>query len=413
MTTPVVITGVGVVSPVGNDAVSAWNSVRNGRSGIATLTGIDLDGMSVRIGGEVRGFDASSVMQPCDARKQDAHARYGIAAAIEAAGQAGLLGEGAVAPERLGVVVATGYGPTSMVHEGTRTLDARGPRAVPPGLTVYGSADAASAYLSVRLGARGPSHAVSAACASGTIALGEAMRTVRHGYADVMVVVGAEDALTRQDIASTANTRALARDRNGDPEGACRPFDRARSGFVMSAGGAALVVESEAVAERRGARPLAVVRGYGVSSDGYHPTAPDPTGAGAASAMAAALRDAGVTQRDIGYINAHGTGTVLNDATELAAITTVWGPGGAGVPISSTKSTTGHLLGAAGTLEAVLCVMALRDQVLPPTINLDDPEFPEFDLVPHRARGAEFDLVVSNSFGFGGHNASLVLEGVV
>lgn len=411
MNETVCVTGVGIVSPVGNSADQAWKAVCAGESGIATLSRVDLTDMSVHIGGEVKDFDPSTVMPPVDARKQDSHAWYGIGAAVEAVEASGLLADDrGPAPDRLGVVVATGYGPTKMVHAGTRTLDSRGPRAVPPGLTVFGSSDAVPAYLSLRYGAMGPSHAVSAACASGTIALGEAFRAIRHGYADAVVVVGAEDSLTRLDVASTANTRALTRSWNDEPTRASRPFDRSRSGFVMSAGAAALVLEAGSLVERRGARPLATLRGYGVSTDAYHLTAPHPEGAGAVLAMRQALVDAQLTPEEVDYVNAHGTSTTLNDATELRAITTVWGGRIPRIPISSTKSMTGHLLGAAGTLEAAFCVLALRDGMVPPTINLDDPEFPEFDLVPHVARRVDLDVVMSNSFGFGGHNATVVLQ---
>jgi 3-oxoacyl-[acyl-carrier-protein] synthase II len=279
-------------------------------------------------------------------------------------------------------------------------------------VTIYGGADALSSYLGVQYRAMGTTHGVSAACATGTVGIGEATRMIRHGYSEAVLVVGADDSLNRQDIASTANLRALASNRNETPTSASRPFDRDRSGFVMSSGAGALLLESERSVEKRNSTPLAEVVGYGCSSDAHHATAPHPDGVGAQIAMSDALADGNIATTNIDYINAHGTGTAYNDATELKAISEVFRKHAFKVPISSTKSMTGHLLGAAGALEAILCVLALRDQVIPPTINLDNSDFPEFDLVPHTARNAKLRTVLSNSFGFGGHNASLVLKAI-
>ena len=300
-------------------------------------------------------------------------------------------------PARFGVTVATGSGPVSLIQDATRSLDEGGPRRIPPGVVVYGGPDAAAAYLSQRYGARGASVGTAATCASGTVALGDAMRIIRHGYADAVLVVGADDCLNRVNLAVNSTLGALAPGFADEPSRACRPFDRARSGFVMSAGAAALLVESEEHARRRGAMILGEIAGYGVTSDAYHPTAPQPDGSGAIAAMSAALDNARIPADEIDHVNAHGTGTQLNDEMEAEALHTVFGDATSSVPVTSTKSTTGHLL-------------AMRDGVIPPTINLDDPAFPELDIIANVAREARMRTVLSNSFGFGGHNAALVLR---
>lgn len=405
----VYVTGIGAVSPLGNTVDDTWSGLLAGRSGIRVLSGIDLTDLDVRIGGEIRDFDPTAAMRPAEVRRQDPHAWFGVAAAAEAMDMSGLAQQDRlVEPHRFGVLTATGYGPGKLVQAATMTVHDRGVRTTSPHLSVYGSPDAISATLTSVYDAMGPSYAVSAACATGTIALGLALRTIRHGYADALLVVGAEDSLTRQDIASTANAGALTKLFNDAPERASRPFDRSRSGFVMSAGAAALVLESEDLVARRGGSPLAELQGYGESSDAYHPTAPHPQGVGARLAMVEALSDAGAEPGSIDYVNAHGTSTKLNDAIELRAITEVFGDRARAVPISSTKSMTGHLLGAAGALEAVVSVLTLRDGFVPPTINLEDPEFEGYDLVPNVARRVGVERVMSNSFGFGGHNAAIV-----
>lgn len=407
----VYITGMGALTPQALGAEQSWTAVRQGISGIERLNGMDLEGMAVQIGGQVAGFDAAGHLSHQDCRRLSNSTQYGVVAGREAMASAGIdtLADGRINPERFAVLSATGYGPTEIIHHGTRTITDRGPRAVSPYSAIFGAADAVSSFLSVELGALGPSHAVSAACASGTVGLGEALRTIRHGYADAILVIGSEDSINRQDMAATANMRALAADRNEDPESASRPFDRARSGFVMSAGASALLVESEASLQRRGGTALAEVLGFGSSSDAHHATAPHPEGRGAQQAIREALQDADLAPEAVDYVNAHGTGTPYNDRTELAAIAAVFGEQAYRVPISSTKSTTGHMIGAAGTVEAMFCVQAMRDGFIPPTVNLDDPEFPDFDLVSHRGRQAEVSVAMSNSFGFGGHNATVLL----
>jgi 3-oxoacyl-[acyl-carrier-protein] synthase II len=400
-----VVTGIGAITPCGLDVESTWDAVAAGRSGIRALTSVDVSDLAVAVGGEVRGFDPLDHVSHSDARRLDRHALYAIAAAQEA-----LQGFAPEDPARFCVTVATGSGPVSLIQDAARALDQGGPRRIPPGVVVYGGPDAAAAYLSQRYGARGASVGTSATCASGTVALGDAMRVIRHGYADAVLVVGADDCLNRVNLAVNSTLGALAPGFADEPSRACRPFDRSRSGFVMSAGAAALLVESAEHARRRGAEVLGEIAGYGVTSDAYHPTAPRPDGSGAIAAMRAALDDARISAGEIGHVNAHGTGTLLNDEMEAGALRAVFGEAAASVPVTSTKSTTGHLLGAAGTLEAVISLLAMRDGVIPPTINLDDPAFADLNVVANVAREARMRTVLSNSFGFGGHNAALVIR---
>jgi 3-oxoacyl-[acyl-carrier-protein] synthase II len=399
-----VVTGIGAVTPCGLDITSTWDAVVAGRSGIRAFESVDVSDLAVAVGGEVRGFNPLEHVSRSDARRLDRHALYAIAAAAEA-----MQNFTAADSARFGVTVATGSGPISLIQDATRALDHDGPRRVPPGVVVYGGPDAAAAYLSQRYGARGASVGTAATCASGTVALGDAMRAIRHGYADAVLVVGADDCLNRVNLAVNSTLGALAPGYEDEPARACRPFDSARSGFVMSAGAAALLVESEEHAARRGAAVLGEIAGYGVSSDAYHPTAPRPDGSGAIAAMRAALGDARLVAGEIDHVNAHGTGTLLNDAMEAGALQAVFADA-ASVPITSTKSTTGHLLGAAGALEAIFSLLAMRDGVIPPTINLDNPAFPELDVVALVARKVRMNTTLSNSFGFGGHNAALVFR---
>lgn len=406
-----VVTGLGAVTPLALGAEQTWEAVRAGRSGIRALPDEYAD-HTVRIGGLVDDDQVDALVTHTERKRLSRSCLYGLLAAREAVSSAGLTpGEQwPVELDRFVILSATGYGPTEVLHDGTRTLDSRGHRAVSPYLSIFGATDAVSSYLSVEWGTRGANQGVSAACASGTVGLGEGLRLIRHGYADAVLVVGSENAVTPQDMASTANMRALASTFNDDPQRASRPFDRDRAGFVMAAGGAAILLESEDSARARGADASTVLSGYGVTSDAHHATAPHPDGAGARRAMTLALADAGLAPEAVDYVNAHGTSTEYNDRTELAALDHVLGEHARRVPISSTKSMTGHMIGAAGVVEALFCVQAMRDGVVPPTINLDDPEFPEFDLVPHRSRPAQLTAALSNSFGFGGHNASVILE---
>lgn len=405
-TSRVYVTGLGAVTPLGPTAEESWQGAINGRSGVRQMD--NLNGLAVTVGAPVSGISPAEHFSPQDLRRLSSAVQYGVIAGREAmAGVGGVNHE--LCRERFSVLSATGYGPTDILHEATRALDAKGPRAVSAYSAIFGATDSVGTFLSMELGAMGTTHAVSAACASGTVGIGEALRSIRHGYTDAVLLVGFEDSLNLQDMAATANIRALASDRNDDPRRASRPFDRSRSGFVMAAGAGALLLESEESVERRKGTALAEVLGYGCSSDAHHATAPHPEGRGAQIAIREALRDADVSSEAIDYVNAHGTSTAYNDATELAALSTVLGAHAHKVPISSTKSMTGHMIGAAGAVEAVFCVQAMRDGVLPPTINLDDPEFTEYDLIPHSSRVRQADIVMSNSFGFGGHNATVIM----
>lgn len=442
----VTITGLGAITPSGLSVPEMWEAVVNGRSGIRVLEGDEFEtpharDLSVRIGGQVRGFNPEDyVPRPLARRLDDMHV-WAIAAADQALSQASggpaattaavaeTVGAGDLGgslpwdPARVMGVVATGSGPLRPHHQAALAFEHKGQRGVPLSLTMHGAPDAPAALISQRHGITGPARAVSATCASGAVALGEAMRALRHGYADAALVVGVEDCVNPINVSSNGNVRALATGYEAHPERASRPFDRGRTGFVVSAGAAAMVLERETVARSRGAHVLAELAGYGASSDAHHATAPLPDGRGAAAAMRAALADSGFTPEQfvadapdggaMGHVNAHGTGTPAGDAAEAAALNAVFG--GAGhptqLPITATKSSTGHLLGAAGVLEAVISVCSLREGIIPPTINLDDPAFPELTIVhePRRVHPESNTAVLSNSFGFGGHNAAILI----
>lgn len=403
MSERVVITAVGAVTPVGLNAAESLEAVFRGRSGIRRLEEVDVGDLDVRIGGEVRGFDPTAIIPRGEARRLDTYAHYAIAAGFEALDATGT--DLPAQADRMSVTVGTSAGPVTLIQEGARTIDARGPARVQPGVVVYGGSDSAAAYLSVARGITGPSLGIGATCASGAMALGEAMRAIRHGYLDAALVIGADHCLNRVNLAANANIRALTRNFNDDPSGASRPFDRARSGFVMSSGAAAVVLEGFEHARGRGARILGEVLGYGVTSDAYHATAPHPGGDGAARAMRAALADARLEPSGIDVINAHATSTPQGDAAEAAAIFAVFGE--ATPAVTATKSVTGHLLGASGVFEAIVGIETLQRQMIPPTINLDEPDT-DLDVVTE-PRVTDVRTVLSNSFGFGGHNACLIL----
>lgn len=432
----VTITGLGAITPSGLTVPEVWDAVVNGRSGIRVLEGEEFETphareLAVRIGGPVRGFNREDYVDRQLARRLDDMHVWAIAAADQALAQAGIHLPGATEPNaalpwdpaRVMVVVATGSGPLRPHHEAALAFERKGQRGVPLSLTMHGAPDAPAALISQRYGVTGPARAVSATCASGAVALGEAMRALRHGYADAAIVVGVEDCVNPINVSSNANVRALAAGYESNPEQASRPFDRGRKGFVVSAGAAAVVLERETVAQSRGAHALAEFAGYGASSDAHHATAPLPDGRGAAASMRAALVDAGLTPEKfatgaldggaIGHVNAHGTGTMAGDAAEAAALEAVFGGAGdpARLPITATKSSTGHLLGAAGVLEAVISVCAMREGIIPPTTNLEDPAFPELTIVrePRRMPPESNTAVLSNSFGFGGHNAAILI----
>lgn len=404
----VVVTGLGAISPLGLDFPTTWQNLVAGRSGVAPITLFDASAYKTRIAAEVKGFDPNARFGQREARRMDRFMQFAVVAAEEAVRHAQLPLE-AIDRQRAGVVMGSGIGGIGTMFEETRTLLEKGPR-VNPFLVPRMLADSGPGIVAIRFGLQGPNLAVVTACASGTNAVGEATHIIRRGDADVMLAGGAEAAITPLALAGMSVIGALST-RNDEPEKASRPFDAQRDGFVMGEGAAFLVLESLEHAQRRGARILAEVVGYGSTCDAYHITAPAEDGAGAALCMRNALQSAGLRPQDIGYINAHGTSTRLNDKSETAAIKTVFGEHAYQVPVSSTKSMTGHLLGAAGALEAAFCVQALQDGVLPPTINYEFPD-PECDLdyVPNQARQAAIRYAMSNSFGFGGHNATLILR---
>lgn len=407
----VVVTGLGCVSPVGLSAEESWQAVLAGQSGIRPLTLFDATGFPVRFGAEVKGFDPLKYSDRKEARKMDRFTQFAVAAATEAVAQSGLL-ETEANRERIGVLIGSGIGGIETLEREIRVGTEKGVDRISPFFIPMMICDMASGQVSIRFGLGGPNTCVVTACATGTNAIGDAARLIRHGEADAMLAGGAEAAITPMGVAGFAACRALST-RNDEPERASRPFDKDRDGFVIGEGAAVLVLEELEHARARGAQILAEVAGYGMSADAYHITMPAPGGAGAVRAMQAALRDAGVGPAEIDYINAHGTSTGPNDRNETAAVKQTFGEYAYRVPMSSTKSMTGHMLGAAGAIEAMFCVQAIRDGWVPPTINLDQPdEECDLDYVPHAKRERSVRIALSNSFGFGGHNATLVLAGV-
>lgn len=407
----VVVTGLGCVSPVGLSAEESWQNVLAGKSGIAPLTLFDPTGFPVRIGAEVKGFDPLQYVDRKEARKMDRFTQFAVAAAQQAVDDSGLEAT-AENRDRIGVMIGSGIGGIETFEREMRVSMEKGVERLSPFFIPMMICDMASGQVSIRFGFGGPNSCVVTACATGTNAIGDAMELIRRGDADAMLAGGAEAAVTPLGVGGFAACRALST-RNDEPQRASRPFDAERDGFVIGEGSAVLVLEELEFARARGARILAEVAGYGMSADAYHITMPAPEGKGAARSMRAALEDAGVSPDAIDYINAHGTSTGPNDKNETAAVKSVLGEAAYRTPMSSTKSMTGHLLGAAGAIEAMFCVQAIRDGVIPPTINLDNPD-PECDLdyVPHTKREHAVNVALSNSFGFGGHNATLVLRKV-
>ncbi|RME08325.1 MAG: beta-ketoacyl-[acyl-carrier-protein] synthase II [Anaerolineae bacterium] len=409
MTKKVVVTGLGTVNPLGNDVQSTWANALAGRSGIGPITRFDASEYKTRIAGEVKGFDGDELVGRRDARRMDLVSLYALAAAQQAVEHAGLtINDGN--RDRIGAIIGTGIGGIGTLYENVKVLLEQGPTRVSPFLVPRMLPDTPGGMVAIYLGIRAINLAVVTACATGTNALGEAAEVIRRGQADVMLAGGAEAAIVPVAMAGMIVMGALST-RNEEPARASRPFDAQRDGFVMGEGAAVLVLESLEHAQARGATILAEVSGYGATNDAYHISAPAENGAGAALCMQQALESAGLSPQDIDYINAHGTSTRLNDKSETMAIKTVFGEQAYNIPISSTKSMTGHLLGAAGALEAIFCVKALNENILPPTINYENPD-PECDLdyIPNQARSAQPRHVMSNSFGFGGHNATIILS---
>ncbi len=407
--TRVVVTGMGAITPIGNDVETFWQNVVAGCSGVGPITFFDASAMKTRIAAEVKGFDPEAWFGRKEARRMDRYAQFALAATQQAL-QDACLDPAQVDRERVGVILGTGIGGIGAMVQGVETLITRGPDRISPLTVPMMLADTAPGLIAIAYGFRGLNMAVVTACASGANAIGEAMRLIRQGDADVVIAGGAEAAILPVAVAAF-NAMGAISTRNEEPERASRPFDRTRDGFVMGEGAGILILERLEHAQARGARVYAEVVGYGTSADAYHITAPPENGEGAALAMRRALADAGLSPRDIDYINAHGTSTPLNDRSETQAIKAVFGEAAYNVPISSTKSMIGHLLGAAGAVEAIVCIRAITDGVIPPTINYEHPD-PECDLdyVPNGARRKPVRAAMSNSFGFGGHNACLIFQ---
>jgi 3-oxoacyl-[acyl-carrier-protein] synthase II len=406
----VVVTGLGIVSPLGSSISTAWDGIVNGRSGVGPITRLDVSAFPVRIGAQVTGFNAEEYMSPKDVRKFDPFVPFGVASAMQAVKDSGFEVTDENSP-RIGVAMGAGIGGLSTIEENTaKWLESKSPRKISPFFIPGSIINAAAGQVSIHFKLRGPNLALVTACTTSTHSIGIAARLIQYGDADIMVAGGAEMAFTPLGIGSFCQARALSQ-RNDEPTRASRPWDRDRDGFVMAEGGGAVVLEEYAHAQARGARIYAEFAGFGMSGDAYHITAPPEDGEGARLAMTAAIRDAGINPGDLHYINAHATSTELGDRAETVAIKRALGDHARHVPISSTKSMTGHLLGAAGVVEAIFSILAIRDGILPPTINLENPD-PECDLdyVPGTARQATVRVALSNSFGFGGTNGSLVFR---
>jgi 3-oxoacyl-[acyl-carrier-protein] synthase II len=416
----VAITGLGMVSPLACGVEETWSRLIAGRSGAGRITRFDPSHLACHVACEVPlgdgtggTFNPDDWMEPKESRKVDPFIVYAVAAAEQALRDAGWKPEDEEGRLRTGVMIGSGIGGLSTIAEATLTLRDRGPRRISPFFIPGSLINLCSGQVSIRYGFKGPNHAVVTACSTGSHAIGDAARMIRFGDADVMVAGGSEAAICELGIAGFAACKALSTRWNEEPERASRPYDRDRDGFVMGEGAGIVVLEELEHARARGAKIYAEVAGYGMSGDAYHVTAPAPEGEGGYRAMVSALKGAGIEPSEIDYVNAHGTSTPAGDELELGAVARLMGEAAGRVTMSSTKSSVGHLLGAAGAVEAIFCALAIRDQVAPPTINLDNPsvETP-LDLAPHEARRREIRVALSNSFGFGGTNASLVLRAV-
>lgn len=405
----VVITGLGMLSPLGNTVADSWQGILAGRSGIGLIEHMDLSAYATRFGGSIKGFDVEQYLSAKEARKLDLFIQYGLAASFQAVRDAGLEVTDANR-ERIGVAMGSGIGGLTNIENNCRSLIEQGPRRISPFFVPGSIINMVSGFLSIHLGIQGPNYAIATACTTGTHCIGMAARNIAYGEADVMIAGGSEMAACGLGLGGFGAARALST-RNDEPNRASRPWDKGRDGFVLSDGAGALVLEELEHARARGATIYAELVGFGMSGDAFHMTSPPDDGAGAARCMRNALRDAGLNADQVQYINAHGTSTPAGDLAEAAAVKSVFGDHAYRVAVSSTKSMTGHLLGAAGAVEAIFSVLAIRDQVAPPTINLEEPdEGCDLDFVPHQARSMPIDVVLSNSFGFGGTNGSLVFR---
>jgi 3-oxoacyl-[acyl-carrier-protein] synthase II len=407
----VVVTGLGLVTPVGNTVDESWANITAGNSGIALIDDFETSGFNTRFGGSVKAFDISPYLNPKDARKMDLFIQYGMAAGAQAINDSGIECTEANA-ERIGVAIGSGIGGLPMIEHNHSALLKSGPRRISPFFVPGSIINMISGNIAIQHGFKGPNIAITTACTTGTHNIGYSARTIAYGDADVMICGGAEMATTPLGLGGFSAARALST-RNDDPQAASRPWDADRDGFVLSDGAGVMVLEEYEHAVARGAPIYAELSGFGMSDDAYHMTAPPEDGRGAALSMRNAIRDAQLNPEDVDYVNAHGTSTQAGDLAESRAIEHVMGNAAKQVAVSSTKSMIGHLLGAAGAVEAVFSVLAIRDQVAPPTINLDNPqEGCDLDYVPHTARNMKIDVALSNSFGFGGTNGSLLFKKV-
>ena len=406
----VVITGLGMVSPLGNDVTTTWNALKEAQSGINILEQFDTSAFSTRFGGSIKNFDSEPYMPAKDAKRMDVFILYGVAAGAQAMLDAGLDGENCFDPARFGAAIGSGIGGITAIEINSELIRVSGPRKVSPFFVPGSIINMLGGTLSIRYNLQGPNIAVTTACTTGTHNIGLAAQMIATGQADLMLAGGAEMATSPVGLGGFCAARALST-RNDNPQAASRPFDKDRDGFVLSDGAGIMVLEEYEHARKRGARIYAEILGFGMSADAFHMTSPSENGRGAATCMRNALLSAGMNPEDIQYINAHGTSTLAGDIAETQAIKSVFGQYAGSLPVSSTKSMLGHLLGAAGAVEAIVCVMSLRDQVITPTINLDNPD-PQCDLdyVPGTSRNVRLNAVLSNSFGFGGTNGSLIFK---
>ncbi len=416
----VVITGLGMVTPLGGNVETSWTRLLSGASGAKIIDTFDVSDLPCKVGcviprgdGSDGTFDPNAWMEPKEQRKVDDFIVFAVAAATQALADAGWEPKSYKDQTETGVMIGSGIGGLGGIYDGAMLLHEKGPRRLSPFFIPGRLINLAGGYVSIRHGLKGPNHAVVTACSTGAHAIGDAARIIQFGDAEVMVAGGSESAVNRLSVAGFCACRALTTSFNDRPKAASRPYDRDRDGFIMGEGAGCVVLESLEHAQARGAAIYAEVVGYGMSGDAFHITAPSEDGDGAFRCMTAALKRAGLAPADVDYINAHGTSTPLGDEIELRAVERILGEAAAGVSMSSTKSATGHLLGAAGAVEAIFSALSIRHQVAPPTLNLDNPSIDtEIDLVPHEARQRPIDVVLSNSFGFGGTNASLVLRRV-
>jgi 3-oxoacyl-[acyl-carrier-protein] synthase II len=405
----VVVTGLGIISPVGNSVAEAWSSILAGKSGITNITKFDASAFASQVAGEVKGFDVDQYLSPKESRRMDTFIQYGLAAGIQAVRDAGLevTDENA---ERIGVSIGSGIGGLQLIEDTDQVYRESGPRKISPFFIPGTIINMISGNLSIMYGFKGPNIAIVTACTTATHAIGDAARLIEYGDADVMIAGGAEAAITRLAVGGFASARALST-RNDDPATASRPWDTDRDGFVIGEGAGVLVLEEYEHAKRRGAKIYCELAGFGMSADAYHMTSPSESGEGAARCMRNAMKNAGINADEVDYVNAHGTSTPAGDVAETQAVKGYFGDHAKKVAVSSTKSMTGHLLGAAGGIEAVFSALAIRDQVAPPTINIfnQDPQC-DLDYVPNVARNMKINVAISNSFGFGGTNGTLVFR---